>query len=97
MSRQMPELYLRGAIFNETMKNLSQKQINEVENKINILLKDIKDQKEFIKRLENSGLDYKVTKNGMVHYHSKDKVKKRKLLAEGEAFAPGMTHRNLVF
>ena len=41
----------------------------------NILLKDIKDQKEFIKRLENSGLDYKVTKNGMVHYHSKDKVK----------------------
>ena len=39
MSRQMPELYLRGAIFNVTMKNLTQEQMDEVENKLNILLK----------------------------------------------------------
>jgi len=67
MSRQMPELYLRGAIFNETMKNLSQKQMNDVEGKINILLKTpslTKSREKFCQTLAVTiGADYREDKN----------------------------------
>jgi len=67
MSRQMPELYLRGAIFNETMKNLTQEQINKVEEKINILLKTpslTKSREKFCQTLAVTiGADYREDKN----------------------------------
>jgi len=67
MSRQMPELYLRGAIFNETMKNLSQKQMDAVEEKINILLKTpslSKSRAKFCQTLAVTiGADYREDKN----------------------------------
>ena len=67
MSRQMPELYLRGAIFNETMKNLKQEQIDEVENKINLLLKTpslTKSREKFCQTLASTiGADYREDKN----------------------------------
>lgn len=67
MSRQMPELYLRGAIFNETMKNLSQKEMDLVEEKINILLKTpslTKSREKFCQTLAVTiGADYREDKN----------------------------------
>ena len=67
MSRQMPELYLRGAIFNETMKNLSDNQIKEVEKKIDILLKTpslTKSREKFCQTLAVTiGADYREDKN----------------------------------
>jgi hypothetical protein len=67
MSRQMPELYLRGAIFNETMKNLTEKQQIELEDKINELLQTpslAKSREKFCQTLANTiGSDYKEDKN----------------------------------
>ena len=67
MSRQMPELYLRGAIFNETMKNLTPQQMEEVEEKIEVLLKTpslTKSREKFCHTLANTiGADYREDKN----------------------------------
>jgi len=67
MSRQMPELYLRGAIFNETMKNLTQEQMDEVEKKMEILLKTpslTKSREKFCQTLAVTiGADYREDKN----------------------------------
>jgi hypothetical protein len=66
MSRQMPELYLRGAIFNTTMRNLTPEQMREVEEKIEILLKTpslTKSREKFCQTLANTiGADYREDK-----------------------------------
>jgi hypothetical protein len=74
MSRQMPELYLRGAIFNETMKNLSQKQIDTVEAKIEILMKTpslTKSREKFCQTLAGTiGADYREDKNAALQEYN---------------------------
>lgn len=67
MSRQMPELYLRGAIFNETMKKLKKEQLIEVEETVERLMKTsslTKSREKFCQTLANTiGADYREDKN----------------------------------
>lgn len=67
MSRQMPEFYLRGAIFNKVMKNLTPNQMKEVEDKIEALLQIpslTKSREKFCQTLANTiGADYREDKN----------------------------------
>jgi len=67
MSRQMPELYLRGSIFSNTMKNLSKEQLSEVEEKLELLLHTpslTKSREKFCQTLANTiGADYREDKD----------------------------------
>lgn len=72
--RQMPELYLRGSIFNKTMKNLTNDQLLKLENKVEELLELpplFKSREKFCQILSNTiGADYRESKEASLQEYT---------------------------